>query len=108
MALLDEVGEELQEERDDEQTDMHAIDIGIGSDNNLVITKSIESVLNIEGSLQEIEFLVFVNHFLGESERVERLSAEGEHSLRVHIAAFRDTSAGGIALGDEDAGLLLA
>ena len=51
MALLDEVGEELQEERDDEQTNMHAIDIGIGSDNNLVITKSIESVLNIEGSL---------------------------------------------------------
>ena len=39
MALLDEVREELQEERDDEQADVHSIHIGIRGHNHLVVAQ---------------------------------------------------------------------
>ena len=39
MALLDEVWEELEEERDDEQADVHSIDIGIRGHNHLVVAQ---------------------------------------------------------------------
>ena len=65
MSLLDEVGEELQEERNDEQADVHAVDIGIGSHDHLVIAQCVESVLDVKGCLQEVELLVFVDHLFG-------------------------------------------
>ena len=108
MAFLDEFGEELQEEGDDEQADVHAVDIGIGGYNHLVVAQGVESVLYVEGRLQQVELLVLVDHLLGESEAVERLAPEREHRLGVHIAALGDASAGRVALGDEDAALLLA
>ena len=38
MALLDEIWEELKEEGDDEQADVHSVDIRIGCHNHLVVT----------------------------------------------------------------------
>ena len=38
VSLLDELGEELQEEGDDEQSDVHAIDVGIGGYYHLIIS----------------------------------------------------------------------
>ena len=35
VTFLDQFGEEFQEERDEQQTDVHTIDIGIGSHNHL-------------------------------------------------------------------------
>ena len=67
MALLDEVGEELQEEGDDEQAYVHAVDIGIGSHDYLVVAQRVKSVLNVEGSLEQVELLVLVHHLLGQS-----------------------------------------
>ena len=108
MAFLDEVGEELQEEGDDKQTDVHSVDIGIGSHDNLVVTQRVETVLYVEGCLEKIELLVLVHHFLGKTKAVERLTAKGEHSLGVHVAALGDASAGRIALCNEDGAFLLA
>ncbi len=67
VALLDEVREELQEEGDDEQSDVHSIYIGIGSHNHLIISQSVQSVLDIEGCLEQVELLVLVNHLLGQT-----------------------------------------
>ena len=67
VALLDEVREELQEEGDDEQSDVHSIYIGIGSHNHLIISQSIQTILNIESCLKKVELLVLVNHFLGQT-----------------------------------------
>ena len=39
MTLFDKVREELQEERDDEQADVHSIDIGIRGHNHLVVAQ---------------------------------------------------------------------
>ena len=76
MALLHQFGEELQEEGDDEQSDVHAIDIGIRSHYHLVISQSVESVLYIEGGLKKIKLLILIHHLLGEAEGVERFSTQ--------------------------------
>ena len=76
MTLLHQFGEELQEKRDDEQSDVHTIDIGIRSHNHLVVSQSVESVLDVEGSLKEIKLLILIHHLLGKSEGVEGFSAQ--------------------------------
>lgn len=88
MPLFDKVGEELQEEGYHQQADVHAVNISIGSYNHFVIAQAVESVLNVEGSLQEVELFVFVDNLLGQSEAVERFATQREYGLRVDIAAF--------------------
>ena len=102
MPFLDEFRVELQEKGDEQQADVHTVDIGIGGDNDLVVTQVVESVLNVEGRLQQVELLVLIHHLLGQSERVERFAAQREHGLRVDVAALGDAAAGRVALGDED------
>ena len=82
MAFLHQFWEELQEERYEQQTDMHAIDIGIGGHNHLIISQTVETLLNVEGCLQEIELLVLIDHLLGELEGVKRLTTQREDGLR--------------------------
>ena len=76
MTFLNQVGEELQEEGDNQQADVHAIHVGIRSYDDLIISERVETVLNIEGCLQEIEFLVLIDHLLGKAKGVEGFSAE--------------------------------
>ena len=67
MPFLYQVGEELQEEGDDEQTDVHAVHIGIGSYDDFVVAQCLYAVFYIQGCLKQVEFFVFINYFLGES-----------------------------------------
>ena len=108
MPFLNQFGIELQEEGDDKQPDVHAIDIGISSYNNLVIAQIVQSVFYIQGGLQQVKLFVFVNNLLAQAKTVQRFTAQREHGLRVDIAAFRNRSAGRIALSNEDTCLFLA
>ena len=76
MSCFNELREELEEEGDGEQTDVHAVDIGIGGHDHLIITQVVESILYVESRLKEIELLVLVDHLLGQTETVEGLSAK--------------------------------
>ena len=67
MPFLYQVGEELQEEGDDEQTDVHAVHIGIGSCDDFVVAQCLYAVFYIQGCLKQVEFFVFINYFLGQS-----------------------------------------
>ena len=51
MAFLDKLGIELEEEGDEQQPDVHAIDIGISRHDNLVVAQVVETVLNVERRL---------------------------------------------------------
>ena len=76
MPFLDEFREELQEERDGEQTDVHAVYIGIGGYDDLVIAQRLHAVFDIQRCLKQVELLVLVDHFLGQTERIERFAAQ--------------------------------
>ena len=104
VALPDEIGEELEEEGEEQQADVHAVDVGIGGDDDAVVTQVFDAVFDVEGVLEEVEFLVFVNDFFGEAKAVQGLSFEGEDGLGFGVAGFGDGTGGGIALGDEDHG----
>ena len=107
MSLLNQLWEELEEEGDDEQADVHAIDIGICCHDDLIISEGIETFFDIEGSLQQIELLVLVDHLLGKAKAVQWFTTQREHGLRIDITALSDASAGRIAFRNKDARLLL-
>ena len=48
VPFLDEIREELQEESEHQQPNVHAIDIGIGGDDDFVVPQFVESVLDIQ------------------------------------------------------------
>ena len=81
-------GEELEEEGEQQQPDVHAVDIGVGGDDHAVVAEVVERIFDVEGVLQQVELLVFVYDLFGKSEAVQRFAAEAEHGLGLHVAAL--------------------
>ena len=106
MALADHVGEELQEEGHQQQADVHAVDIGIGGDDDLLVAQVVHLLLDVERRLQQVELLVLVDDLFGQPEAVERLAAQREDRLRAHVAALGDRARRRVTLRDEDHRLL--
>ena len=102
VSLSNELGEELEEEGDEEEADVHAVDVGIGRNHDVVVAEAFDSVLDIKGVLKEVEFLVFVDDFFGEAEGVEGFAFKGEDRLRVDVAGFGNGTGSGVALGDKE------
>ena len=102
MSFLHQIGEELQEERKHQQTNMHSIHIGIGSDDDFVIAQFIQTVFNIQRRLQAIEFFVLIDHRLTQPVAVKRFTAQGENSLGTDVATLGDRPRCRQTLGDED------
>ena len=72
---------------------MHAVNIGIRSHYHLIISEGVQTLLDIQCSLQEVELLILIDHLLGKSEGVQGFSTQREHCLCIHITALGDTSA---------------
>ncbi len=106
MPLLDQVGEELEEESQHKKANVHSVNIGIGGNNDLIIPQLIESVLDIQCRLQAVELLVLIDHRLAQSVRIQRLSPQGEHGLGTHIAALGDRTRCGKSLCNKNTALL--
>ena len=106
VTLTNHIGEELQEKGHQQQSDVHTIDIGIGCDDHLVVAQVVHILFDVQRCLQQIELLVVVNHLLGQSEAVQRLTAQREDSLSLHVAALGDRTRRRVTLRDEDHRLL--
>lgn len=106
MAMAHEVGKELEKEGEQQHANVHAIDVGIRGDDHLVVAKSVQAVLDVEGVLQAVELVVLVDDLLAEAEGVERLSLEAEDGLGVDVACLGDRATSGIALHDEKGGFV--
>ena len=61
VAAADDVGEELEEERDQQQADVHAVHVGVGGDDDLVVAQFVEVVLDVQRVLEEVKLLVLVD-----------------------------------------------
>ena len=85
---------------------MHAIDVGIGCDDHLLVAQRIEALLNVEGALQAVELIVLVDDFLAQAEGVQGFAFEAEYGLSIHVSSFGDGSASGVALYDEKHGFV--
>ena len=89
MPVANQVREELQEKRDQEQPDVHAVHVGIRRNHDFVVTQAVEAFLDVQRGLQQVKFLVFVDHFLREPVSVQRFALQREDRLRLHIARRR-------------------
>jgi hypothetical protein len=103
MPFANKFREKLQEKRDEQQADVHSVHIGIGCNNNLVVTQIVNAFFNVQRCLQQVEFFVFVNHFFGESEGIQRFPPQTENGLRIYIARFGDGTTGRVTLGNKNA-----
>jgi hypothetical protein len=65
-----QVGEKLQKEGHQQQADVHAIHVGISGYHNVVIAQVVNTILNIQGVLQQVKLFVFVHYFFSEAEAV--------------------------------------
>ena len=107
VLFLHEFREELQEERHHQKADVHAVHVGIGRDNHLVVAQVLEPVFDVEGRLQKVPFLVLVHDLLRKAVTVLRLTAQAEHRLGLGVTSRRDGTRCRITLGNEDHGLAL-
>ena len=76
MSLLDHVGEELKEEREQQQTYVHAVHIGIGGDYDVVISQSVDTLLDVQGRLQQVELVILIENLGRNSVRVLGLASQ--------------------------------
>ena len=90
MIILYNFRKELQEERYQQQSDVHTINIGIGSNYYIFVPDIFNAFFNIKGCLQKIELIVLINNLLGLAVRVERLTAQTEHRLSGNVTALSD------------------
>ncbi len=107
VAVLDQIRKELEKEGHQQQADVHAVHIGVGCYDDLVVAKSFDTFFHIERVLQEIEFFVLIDDLFGQTETVQGFAAEAEDSLCFHVSGLGNTAAGGVAFRDEDGALFL-
>ncbi len=102
VAVVDELLEELEEIRDHQIADVHAVHVRVGGENDLLVAQALGVVLHVERLHEVIHLVVFIHHVALEIPDVERLAFEHEHRLVVHVAAARDGAGGGLAFADEN------
>ena len=71
MVASYQVGEELQEERHNEQAYMQAIYVRICGYYYIVITQVVQSFFYVQCMLQQVELLILIHYFFGQSKRVQ-------------------------------------
>ena len=68
MSLPDQLGKKLKKESNEQKTDMHPVHIRIRRDDDLIVAQVLQIILNSQGRLNQIEFLVFINDFPRQTE----------------------------------------
>ena len=110
MAVVDELCHLPEEKRHQQRGDMRAVDIGIGHDDDALITQRLLAVMRAdaaaEGEHEVVQFLVGA-HLVGRGARdIEDLAAQRQDRLRVAIARLLRRAAGAVALDEKDLGAL--
>ena len=101
MVVAHHIGEELQEEGEQEEANVHAVDVGVGRDDDFIITQSIQAFLDIERRLEEMKFFVLVDNFLRETVSIKWFALQGEDGLGLDVARRGQGAGRRIALNDK-------
>ena len=110
VALLDEGPHEAEEEGEQQGTDVGAVHIGIGHDDDLVVAQLARVELvpdaGAQGGDDGLELVVAVDLVGPGLLHVEHLAPQGEDGLEAGVPALGGGAAGGIALDDVEFGEL--
>jgi len=102
MPVFHQVGKELEEKGHQQKPDMHAVYIRIGGDDDVVVPEMLIRIFDVQRVLQEVKFLVLVNHFFGKPETVQGFASQAEYRLRLDVPCLGNGAAGRIALRDKN------
>jgi hypothetical protein len=86
---------------------MHAIHIGIRSDDDIVEPQSFITFFYIQRVLQQVKLLVFIHDLLGKPETVQRFSPQTEYGLCFNVPGLGNGTARRITFGNEYGALFL-
>ena len=90
MALAHQLGVELEEESQQQETDVHTVHIGISRNHHVIVAEIVDVFIYVEGCLQQRELFVLVDILLGSLEAVQRLTLEAEDRLVDCVADLLD------------------
>src|ERR1035441_7772822 len=99
MPVLYQIRKEMQKESDQQKTDVHSINISIGSEHNAAVAQVFKIIFNIKSTLEKVEFLIFIHHFLGHSIAIQGLAFQAEYRLGIDISRLGNRSARRISFG---------
>ena len=93
MSSSDQVRMVFHEECQHKHADVHSVVIGIGCDDDLVISEVVHVVLKSEGVNEQVELLVLGNLLAALLVAVDRLTSQAEHCLSLCLTCLGDGSA---------------
>ncbi|MPL58967.1 hypothetical protein SDC9_04513 [bioreactor metagenome] len=98
-----EIGEE---ESQKQISDMEAVIVGVGGDDDLGVAQVFHLVLYPQGHHEVVQLLVLVDGALALAVHVLHLAPQGKDSLGVDVPGGNHGAGGGLALGEKDHGKL--
>ena len=105
MALTDKVGHLLVEKGDEQGGNMRAIDIGIGHDDDFLITQPRLVIRRAHAAAErqhEVSDLLALLHFrLRRIGDIQNFAAQGQYGLIFAVAALFGRTTGAVALNDK-------
>src|SRR6202035_2386379 len=108
VAVVDQFWHLPVEERDQKRSDMGAVDVGVGHDDDAAVAQIGVLVVDAGAAAERLdqigELLVLRQLVLAGGRHVEDFSAQRQDGLRAAIARLLGGAAGGIALDDENLG----
>ena len=81
---------------------MQAVNVGIGGQNNLLVTQTFEIIFDIEATHQVIHLVIYINDVALEIPDVQRLALQHENGLRAHVPAAHDRTGRCLAFRQEN------
>ena len=98
---MHQLWKELQKKGNQQQAYVHTVHVGIGGYDYVVVAQLLQTVFDVEGRLQKIEFLVLINHFFGQAIAVQGFALEAKNRLGLHVSRGCDGSRSRIAFGNK-------
>ena len=110
VAAIDQLAHLAVEERQQQRSDVGAVDVGVGHDDDLVVAQlvGVEFFAADRGAERhhQIADLLGAQHAIEAGALdIEDLAAQRQHGLGEAVAALRGGAAGAVALDEEDLGL---
>ena len=106
MPTSYQLGEELQEEGQRQESYVHTVVIGIGSDDHTVVAQAVETVFDVERSLEEVKLFVLIDHLFTQPVAVEWFASQAKDRLVACVSTLCDRPTSRVTFRDKDTGQL--
>ena len=106
VSFLDQLAHVAEEKRQQQRADMRAVDVGVGHDDDLVVSQLADVEIFADAAAERLDddadFLAAEHLVHARLFDVENLAAQGQNGLELAVASLFGAAAGRVALDDVD------